>query len=233
MAIKGKKKSQSRGAQGQRRPAAAPRPTYSGPRHVPWYKTQIGRIIAIMVGVFLVSSIFYLVNRAQTESQERTERRKGLEDYTGQLAASLQTLSQPVTEMGGVAPAGDAAAVKALKEKAAGWLTALQQVQTQLQQAPPPPGLDVSNTLVAQAVGLYGSAVQSFGTAPSLEGRGQEQMLASATDTVARASSILDAAIALLDAERDEVGLSPSALTAPKPAPPPAVSYFQSVSASG
>ena len=67
MAIKGKKKSQSRGSQGQRRPAAAPRPVYTGRRHTPWYKTTEGRLIGGMLIAVVVGVKIWLVADAQNE----------------------------------------------------------------------------------------------------------------------------------------------------------------------
>ncbi|MFN2389188.1 MAG: hypothetical protein ABR575_06220, partial [Actinomycetota bacterium] len=60
MAIKGKKKSQSRGSQGQRRPAAAPRPTYAPRRATRWYQTPAGRLAAITLGLLLLGTVFYV-----------------------------------------------------------------------------------------------------------------------------------------------------------------------------
>ncbi|MDQ3957514.1 MAG: hypothetical protein M3273_04245, partial [Actinomycetota bacterium] len=61
MAIKGKKKSQSRGSQGLRRPAAAPRPVYTGRRHTPWYKTTEGRLIGGILAAALIGIAIWLV----------------------------------------------------------------------------------------------------------------------------------------------------------------------------
>ena len=82
MAIKGKKKSQSRGSQGVRRPAAAPRPTVSARRKTSWWRTRDGLLIG---GIFLVVAIgvvVWLVISAQDRAEQREQEQATLETAT-------------------------------------------------------------------------------------------------------------------------------------------------------
>ena len=99
MAIKGKKKSQSRGSQGVRRPAAAPRPTVSARRKTSWWRTRDGLIIG---GIFLVWPSAWSCGSSSaprtgpSSSRQRGDRPGG---YTDGLQPALDSVTPTANEM--------------------------------------------------------------------------------------------------------------------------------------
>ncbi|HYO61272.1 MAG TPA: hypothetical protein VEU29_05185, partial [Actinomycetota bacterium] len=112
MAIKGKKKSQQRGSQGQRRPAAAPRPVYTGRKHTPWYKTNEGRLIGGLLIAVILGVTIWLVADAQNKSKERTATRESLEQYVKTVRSFTNALGPVAEERGGVTPEAGAEGLK-------------------------------------------------------------------------------------------------------------------------
>src|SRR5918999_4928212 len=122
MAIKGKKKSQSRGSQARRRPAAAPRAIAAGRRKPPWYRTPQGRagIIALLIVVAAVITGFVL--NARSDSAKLADRQDAMEEYTGSVRAVLQTLTPAAFDMLSTpANAGDFAGLSRLPRRAKEW----------------------------------------------------------------------------------------------------------------
>ena len=130
MAIKGKKKSQSRGSQGQRRPAAAPRPVYTGRKHTPWYKTSEGRLIGGMLIAVILGVTIWLVADAQNKSKDRTATREALEQYVQTVRGFTNILGPVAEDMGLVDPAEPDLA--ALKKDTPKWATDLAAAQAQI-----------------------------------------------------------------------------------------------------
>ncbi|MDQ3953271.1 MAG: hypothetical protein M3279_09980, partial [Actinomycetota bacterium] len=204
MAIKGKKKSQSRGSQGQRRPAAAPRPVYTGRKHVPWYKKTEGRLIGGMLIAVVIGVAIWLVADAQNKSRERTETRRALEEYVETVRSFTNSLG-PVAEDMGLVAATDPD-VDALKKDARKWRTDLTAAQAQIAAVPPPGEAEVAARLFEQSLTSFLSAAQTFDTATGAEAELQVELLAQAAAEHEQARALFDLGVLALDEELQAVG---------------------------
>ena len=220
MAIKGKKKSQQRGSQGVRRPAAAPRPAVSTARRgkTPFYKTRDGMLIlGIFVLVFL-GVIAWLIGSARERQNELEASRTAIRQYTDQAEAALTQADTTIREMVSLAgPIDDA--IETLEEDPAKWVTELQQVQGSLAQLLPASELIEVNQLFNEALALYGAAADTFALVPEARGDLQEQIFTRAAVQRDTASAIFETAIGVLNRIRTDKDL-PAAGILPPAAPP-------------
>lgn len=216
MAIKGKKKSQSRGSQARRKPAMAPRPATGKPRKPPWYKTTAGQTMAAIGTMILVLLILIGVNNARTESREREQTEQSFESYTDQVRALLQSITGPASEMA----AATQTPPENLKRAATGWSEAFTGAQTQVVQLLAPEGASASSELFAQSMSLFASAANTFATAADLEGQQRTELLAAASAQVGSAAQVWSAGVTVLDDARGDNDMSPSGLRSPTEAPP-------------
>ena len=216
MAIKGKKKSQSRGSQGQRRPAAAPRPTYTARRHTPWYKTNEGRLIGGILIAVVVGVTIWLVSDAQKDASDRSRRRDELEAYSTSVRTLAQTLSPVADEMVAVLPDAD---VDALGKDAKKWTTDLAAAQTQSASLVAPDGAEVANSLFTQSLASFASAAQAFEAATGAPKKAYNDLLAQATEERDQAAALFALGIDALDEELLEVDGELTGIVAPGSAP--------------
>ena len=217
MAIKGKKKSQSRGSQARRRPATAPRPAI-GPKiqKPPWYKTTAGLTIAAIGSMVLLLVILVSVNNARNASQEREQLETSYEAYSDRVRALLQQVTGSASEMAAAAQAPP----EDLADAASKWTETFVGGQTQVSQLLPPEGATSSHHLFAQSMSLFSSAASTFTSAAEASGAEREQLLAAASSQVSSAASVWEAGVTVLDEARDDNDLSPSGLRSPTEAPP-------------
>jgi len=215
MAIKGKKKSQARGSQGQRRPGAAPRPAYTGHRKVYWWQTALGRLVAAIVGLVALGVILVLAAGARERAQDTAERGDALDGYTSDIRAAVQPLSEVVSQLQAVPATSDPRVLEKLGEDAGGWIKSLQEVTTNLGGVVPPGDAEAAHALFLQAVGLYTTSADQYQMATRVEGEDAQGVLAGASGVRDQATGVFEAAIAVLDDERDEVDLDPSGLNPP------------------
>ena len=217
MALKGKKK--KRGSQARRRPAGAPRQTYTpaGREKPRWYQTTQGLVIAGAIGIVLVIVGLWWVSQSRQKAQERADERKAVETFTDDVEALTEQLSKPATGIAGAASLDDEELAKQAQE----WKADLTSAQTALSQSLPPEGLDPVGGLLSQALLLYGQSVEQYELLPELEGNVRDQLSGKAAGSFQAANNIIASAIQLIDAERDELGLDASGLTAPAAGPPP------------
>ncbi|HEX2195957.1 MAG TPA: hypothetical protein VHJ76_03435 [Actinomycetota bacterium] len=217
MAIKGKKKSQSRGSQGQRRPAAAPRPVYTGRKHVPWYKKTEGRLIGGMLIAVVVGVTIWLVADAQNKSRERTETREALEEYVDTVRSFTNSLG-PVAEAMGEIPPSDPDA-DALRRNARTWNEDLSAAQAQIAAVPPPDEAEVASRLFEQSLSSYLAAVRTYQSAADADGELQVELLAQATAAADQGRALFDLGVVALDEELQDVGGENSNLLLPQSQP--------------
>ncbi len=218
MAIKGKKKSQSRGSQGQRRPAAAPRPVYTGRRPTPWYRTTEGRLVGGLILAVAIGVTIWLVADAQNKSEERTTRREALEDYVTNVRAFATTIG-PVAEQMGLVPPADPD-VKTLGKDAAKWTADLTNAQAQVAALTAPDDAEVANELFLQSLSSFAAAARTYESVAAAEGKLQTELLAQATEEREQARTLFDLGVTALDDELDEVGGDFSNLSLPESIPP-------------
>ncbi|HEX2058173.1 MAG TPA: hypothetical protein VHI71_07365 [Actinomycetota bacterium] len=217
MAIKGKKKSQTRGSQGQRRPAAAPRPVYTGRRRDPWYKTTEGRLIGGMLIAVVVGVAIWLIADAQNKSRERSETREALETYADSVRSFTNALGPVAEDMSLVEADPD---IDALKKDAKKWSTDLSAAQAQIVAVPPPDEAVVAGRLFEQSLTSFLSAARTYESAADADGDLQAELLAQATEEREQARTLFETAVLALDAELQEVGGENSRLSLPAGTPP-------------
>ncbi|MDQ4024898.1 MAG: hypothetical protein M3217_05325, partial [Actinomycetota bacterium] len=218
MAIKGKKKSQTRGSQGQRRPAAAPRPVYTGRKHTPWYKKTEGRLIGGMIVAVIVGVSIWAIADAQNRSKERTQPRESLESYVQSVRAFATTIGPVAEEMSLVSAAEPD--FKALAEDSAKWTEDLTAAQAQVATLQAPDGAEVANDLFLQSLASYAAAARTFESVGEAEGDLRTELLAQATGEVEQAATLFGLGVDALDEELIEVDGELSNLTVPQgPAP--------------
>lgn len=215
MALKGKKKSRSRGSQARRRPASAPRPTSGGGSKLRWYQTTTGLVVAFLVAVTVVILAWWFIadNRSEAEALETTQAE--LTDYTETVETTIQDVTPVAADLAGAAELKD----DQLAEKAKTWKSQLSTAQTAVAQAAPPTGIEAMNGLLTQAILLYVQSAEQYELLPQLEGRVREEVSAKAAASFLAANNIFSSAIEILDTARVDNELSSSGLQTPGTAP--------------
>lgn len=225
MAIKGKKKSQSRGSQGVRRPAQAPRPVVAPRRgRTPFYRTRDGILLLSIFGLVAVGVIIWLIMSARNDAAELQKRADALDDYTNQVRSFVQTISGPATEMTELEPIVSEEMTKTLEEDSDRWVKSLQEGRVQLGAVVPPEGAESLHQLFEQSLQAYISAAQTFAIVPQTDQTNlQNLILVRGADQRDVASNLSASAIGILDDERGEVELGVSGVQPPARAQPPPV----------
>ncbi|MDQ4142727.1 MAG: hypothetical protein M3198_03125 [Actinomycetota bacterium] len=223
MAIKGKKKSQKRGSQARRRPAAPPRAAVAPRRKAAWYSSTMGKAALGILAVIAFGVIFVLVQNARDEAAQLEKRQEALDSYTDELRSILQSLRPPAGAMAATPPAlEEEEAASQLEEDAAGWVEQIEKAQTAFARVAPSgalleqePSIQNINNLYAQSLSIYLSAARTYQLAATVDAKAQADALAAASTQRGQASSIWTEATALLDKRRESADIDPSGLTAP------------------
>ena len=217
MALKGKKKSRTRGSQARRRPAAAPKPSYVGGREkARWYQTTQGLVIAFIVAAATIIFLWWFIADSRNDAQALEDKQEGLKTYTDQLRTVIDTLDPVAGELATAEGLSD----EELAKKSEEWRESLTRAQSQLSQQVPPAGLEPVNALAVQAILLYVQSAEQYGLLPSLDDSNvQSEMTGKAVGSFQAANGIFGSIIQLIDTERTEADLSVSGLTAPSGQP--------------
>ena len=211
MALKGKKKSRSRGSQARRRPASAPRPAYGTREKRRWYQTTSGLVIGFIVVMTVAIFILWFTADQRSETEALETQKEQLDDFTGQLRGLGDGITPVATELSTAADLDDAE----LEKKATEWKNTLSQSQTAVAQLLPPEGLSVANSLLTQSILLYVQSAEEYALLPELEGKTRDDVAAKAASSFSAANSIYASVIELLDAEREEADMNASGLATP------------------
>ena len=223
MAIKGKKKSQKRGSQARRRPAAPPRPAVVPRRKATWYRSPAGIAMLGVLAIIAVVVIVVLVSKAQDEAQRLEKRQEALDSYTNELRSVLQSLRPVAGAMAAAPPAlEEQDAATQLEDDAAGWVEEIEKAQTTFGKIAPSaalvdqePSIQNINNLYAQSISIYLSAARTYQLAATTDAKAQPDTLASAAAQRGQASAVWTEATALLDKRRASADIDPSGLAAP------------------
>ena len=215
MAIKGKKKPQSRGSAARRRPAAPPRLAYVKQLHVPWYRTAGGRVAAA-VGVVLViaTTAFAITSYSRSNNQEES-RRDRVDTFTSSVRTLLDQVVEPSSAMAALPPEPDGRALKGLPDEAAKWDKALTAAGKSARNLDPPAGLEGASSLFFESIRLYSIAARTYEVAGPADGSTQQGILELAREQTQAATSLWTSAVYLLDQERNDVGLNASQILSP------------------
>ncbi|HVF53292.1 MAG TPA: hypothetical protein VNC78_06745 [Actinomycetota bacterium] len=224
MAIKGKKKSQARGSQARRRPAAAPRVAAARRTHVPWYRTPGGRVGAAIGIAVIFGLIVGGVALSRRDDQANAALQEQMKTYTSDIERLVGELQDPVTELASM-PTGVAGEeeLQNLKDSVKKWRKALSDVQSVAFSLGPPPDTENANRLFLHAIGLYIGSVDTYELASQTEDVDvQSKIMGRAAFERGQANEAFLTAIAVLDEARDELDMTSSGLEAPGAAPAPA-----------
>jgi len=229
MAIKGKKKSQSRGSQARRRPAGAPRPASVRREHVSWYRTSGGRVAVAVIAALVLSSIAGIVAAVNSSSNRAESRRDRLDAYTSNVRAFALQIADPatqMTQMSAIPPELEPEFISELRKQSNGWIETLTGARAEAAQSEPPAGLGDVNRLLTESLLLYKSSAESLLLATRAKGDVQTSLVRNAVDQHERAGNIFISAVGLIDREREREGLNPSGIghpaqtgTFPQPTP--------------
>lgn len=214
MAIKGKKKPPSRGSQARRRPATAPRPTIT-PRTPPWYTSQLAKLTFAVIGVVLLGALIAAGLNARSAAAELEERQETLADYTSDVRSLLQQVRAPASEMTQAPMTTDDADLKALEENAERWGEQLQEASTGATGLTPPPDAAATNRLFVEAIASYRGAAETYALVDDVPGGDAELVLLRAIEQRDRGTAIWEAATEVLNEERGDAELDPSAIGVP------------------
>jgi hypothetical protein len=216
MALKGKPKSGTRGSQGRKRPATAPRPAPVAARDLPWRHTNSGRLVIALVIALVVGLVWWAISTAQTNAERRDARQETLNEYTGQIRTVSQAITEAAGEMAAVPPTPDEAALAGLGDSSTRWAKAFTDAQAPLVETfPPSQSLQRANGLFQQSLQLYDSSARTYGLVPRAEGKLQTDLLARAAAQRDQAAAIWAAAVAFIDAARTGAELDASGIATP------------------
>ncbi|MDQ3662312.1 MAG: hypothetical protein M3454_14905 [Actinomycetota bacterium] len=231
MPVKGKKKAQSRGSQGRRRPAEAPRPVLAPRKPPAWYRTWPGRAVLMIVVLALVGGVFAAIASTQTDDGTAA-RADALDRYTGEVRGALQSLRPAASDMT-AAPTSltEQDARKALGERAASWRQVIEGSSTDLSRVLSPGAVQSAHSLFLQSTQIYLAAAKTYSLASEVEGDSVDKVLARAAEQRDQGGQLWQSATVLLDERRAEVDLSGSGLT--PPSLPPAQPQVEPGSGSG
>lgn len=228
MAIKGKKKPQSRGGAARRRPAGAPRPAGVRREHVPWYRTSGGRVAVAVIAALVLSSIGGIIAALNSSSNRAEARRDQLDQYTSTVRDFAQVIADPATQMSVIQPELNNPQAREITQQAEDWSTALVEAQAEAARNEPPATMAEINNLLSESLLLYLSAAENIQQATESEGEVRPVLIGSALGQHERAGNIFVTAVALIDREREREGLAPSGIghpaqmgTFPQPTPEP------------
>ena len=218
MAIKGKKKSQKRGSQGARRPAAPPRPAVARKNTLPWYKNP--RVIAALgtLAIILIGVLVWQISSNADEAKKLERQQEALDDYTDQMRGIVQNLRAPAQSMAAAPPTiEDEAAAEQLATDAEGWAKDFETALADIGKIVPSDqgSITHAHNLYNQAIQIYLTAAQALQLAADTEGDAQQQALSLSSTQRAEATAVWTEATAILDEDRSAAELDPSGVTAP------------------
>jgi hypothetical protein len=223
MAIKGKKKSQKRGSQARRRPAAPPRPTVAPRRKTSWYRTPVGIAVLGTLAIIAISVAVIAIQNSREAADKLEKRQDALDTYTDEIRTVLQSLRPAAGAMAVAPPAlEEENAAEELADTAADWSKQIEAAQANFTETAPAgrlielePSVQNIHTLYAQSISMYLTAARTYELAATTDTKSQPDALASATAQRGQASAVWTEATALLDKRRASADIDPSGLTAP------------------
>jgi hypothetical protein len=215
MAIKGKKKPQSRGSAARRRPAAPPRLAYVKQVHVPWYRTAGGRVAAAVGVVLVIAAAAFAITSYSTNNNKEQARSDRVDTFTSSVRTLLDEVVEPASAMAALPPEPDGPALKGLSDEAAKWDKALTAAARSARNLDPPGGLEGASSLFFESIRLYSIAARTYEVAGSADGPTQQGILERAREQTQAATSIWTGAVFLLDQERNDAGLNASQILSP------------------
>jgi hypothetical protein len=222
MAIKGKKKSQTRGSQARRRPATAPRVVTSRQAHVPWYQTSGGRVVAAIVVVLLLAGVGIAIAQMNASGNRRERRQEALDEYTGDIrdiALAADPAAARMQQLLAKPPGDDEQQLKDLRKQAEDWVGTFTGARPE-PELKPPAGLSSLSALFGRSIDAYASAATTYQLAAKATDDDRAGLLTLATQQQQIAAGVWVSAVEVLDQERVDAGLQPSGIKTPGLATP-------------
>jgi hypothetical protein len=214
MAIKGKKKQQSRGSQARRRPAAAPRPPVVV-RRPPWYRTDRGRLVAGIVAIVVIGVAWWAIADVRTARAQLARQQSAVEDYTSRARAYLQAVRPAAEGMAQEPTTADAAGFDSLETQARAWIETLQSAREQTGVQVEGDALVNANGLFRESISIYTNAARTYALAIDASGSLRRRVLERAAAQRDDAGMVWLSATQVLDAERARLGLEASGIATP------------------
>jgi hypothetical protein len=215
MAIKGKKKPQSRGSAARRRPAAPPRLAYVRQVRVPWYRTPGGRVAAAVGLVLLITAVAVGTTTVTSNRNEASARRERIDSYTSSIRTLMGEVVKPASALAEFPPKPDDRVLKGLEEHSKEWYKALTSAGGSARKLKAPSGLEGLNALFFESIRLYSISASTYEVAASADGATRQGILERAKEQTDAATSVWTDAVYLLDQARDDAGLSASEIVSP------------------
>lgn len=189
----------------------APRPVTGRAQKVPWYKTTKGQTLAAISALILIVVGLVMFSNAKKEADELEQAQQTLDNYTDQVSALQQRISQAATEMAAapLTPPED------LEADAKEWTTTFTGAQAETAQFFAPDGAEASGQLFTQSINLFKAAAETLTVAAGLEGKQQQDLISAVSTQIQTAGGVWDAGVTVLDEARDDVELSASGLSSP------------------
>jgi hypothetical protein len=219
MAIKGKKKSQTRGSQARRRPATAPRVVTSRHTHTPWYQTSGGRVIAALIVVLMLTGVGIVVAQVNASGNREEKRREALDAYTREIRSVGQSISGAALEMQQLtAQPPREKDMAGLEEQAEDWVGTFTGARPE-PDLRAPSGLSSLSPLFARSVDAYSSAATTYGLAAKAATEDRAGLFTLAAQQQSIAVGVWVSAVGVLDEARAAQDMDPSGLDTPGAAP--------------
>ena len=217
MAIKGKKKSQKRGSQARRRPAAPPRPAVQPRRKTAWYRNPTIVAIVGALAIVAIAVIVWAVQKNREDAEALERKQDQLTNYTDRVRTVLQTMRTPAGAMAAAPTAiEDEQQAETLAKDVDSWAKDLQEAQGTFAGIAPAASVQSIHGLYTNAIQMYMLAARTYDLAANTpDTQTQTQALSLASTQRTQANALWTEATALLDRQRDSAELDPSGLTAP------------------
>ena len=225
MAIKGKKKSQTRGSHARRRPASAPRSMAAAPRRR-WYETDRGRTVAAVVVALVVVAAWVAVTRAQSRAEDLERVQAAVDSYTDEVRGVLQTVRAPAQDMAEIPSEADPRTLERVADEVPSWLEALTRARAAAGRLAPTPATANANRLFVQSIDLYLAAAETYALVGEVDREFAGDVLTRAAEQRDAAANVWSSATTAVDTERARIDLGASGLgvpSAPTSAPQPAL----------
>ena len=217
MAIKGKKKSQKRGSQARRRPAAPPRPAVQPRRTGPWYRTPTAIAIMGIIAIIAIGIVVITIQGNREDEEALEKKQNALTEYTDRVRNVLQSLRIPVEAMA-AAPATfeEPEQAEDLAKDAEGWSKDLEKIQGEFVGIAPEPAVRAAHSLYLHSITTYITAARAYSIAATTEDPNTStETLALASAERDYASSLWTEATTVLDEQRNGAELDLSGLNPP------------------
>jgi hypothetical protein len=184
----------------------------------------VAAAIIIVVVTAAVGGTLAAINSGNKADEEK---KTAVVDYTARVEATLGEVTQPASSMAAFPADPSDRELEALPDAVVTWRNGLRSAQNGSGDLGPPAELRNVNILFVESIIEYLSAVETFDALARVKGDTQDdgalrvRLSRQAADDRNRATSLWTTGVALLDEEREELGLEASGIGNPLLGGPP------------